>query len=238
MSGRLGQFYALVLLLACLVTNIAFFAEVREPFLGDDDPMASVKSAFSDLNIQARVAEFSPKILSRADGVKVDEAKIDGIKIDEMPEMIPPTPPAPLAVERPAPRVVEPPAPREPRQQPTPPVNNLLAEPVIAEPIGDPFPPLETEPPKELEEPKPAVSTVVQARNETTRNETAQQAAAIIPVSAPAPVTAATQPVIADRFNPITVEPPVPPPTAPARPSSTPVWDTIDTILERPIRYD
>ena len=216
MSGRLGQFYALVLLLVCLVINIVFFAEVREPFLGSDDPMPSMKSTFSDLNIQARIAEFHPKILSRANEAKVDE----------IPEAILT---APLVEERPTPRV-EVPAPREPRQQPTPPVNNLLAEPVIAEPIADPFPPLETEPPKELEKPKPAVSDVVQTSNESTRQTTT-----IVPVSAVAPVTATVQPIVADRFNPIVAESQ---PIAPVRPSATPVWDTIDTILDRPIRYD
>ena len=219
MSGRLGQFYALVLLLACLVTNIAFFAEVREPFLGDDDPVASVKSAFSDLNIQARLAEFYPKILSMANEAKGDEA----------PEVTPPIPPTLLEAERPTPRV-EMPVPREPRQQPIPPVNNLLMEPVIAEPTVDPFPPLETEPPKELEKPEPAASTVVQTMNELTR-----QAATVTPVSAIVPVTATVQPVIADQFNPIGI---ATQPVAPVRPSSTPVWDTIDTILDRPIRYD
>ena len=66
MSGRLSHFYALALLLACLVTNIAFFEKVREPFLGNEDPMASVKSAFSDLGIQKKIAEFYPKIQSKA----------------------------------------------------------------------------------------------------------------------------------------------------------------------------
>jgi len=219
MSGRLGQLYALVLLFACLVTNIAFFADVREPFLGDDDPMASVKSAFSDLNIQARIAEFYPKILSKANEEKVDE----------VPEATPLTPPTLLEAERPTPRV-EMPVPREPRQQPTLPVNNLLTEPAIAEPIIDPFPPLGAEPPKELEKPEPAASTVVQTMNESTR-----QVATVMPVSAIVPVIATVQPVIADQFNPIDT---ATQPIAPVRPSATPVWNTIDTILDRPIRYD
>jgi len=213
MSVRLGQFYALMLLLACLVTNIAFFSEVREPFLGDEDPMPSVKSAFSELDIQAKIAGFYPKVQSEAEQPKVDE-------VPALP------PPAPPEAEKPIPRV-EPPTPREPRRQPAPSANNPPAEPRVADPMVDPFL-SPVSPPKELEEPKPAVSVVVPERNE--RN---LQTVAVMP--APTPVAAVMQPVIAEQFKPIIVEPK---PTAPVKPSSTPVWDTIDTFLDRPIRYD
>lgn len=45
--------------------NIAFFSEVREPFLGDEDPTASVKLAFSELDIPAKITEIYPKTPSK-----------------------------------------------------------------------------------------------------------------------------------------------------------------------------
>jgi len=217
MLGRLGQFYALLLLFACLATNIAFFAEVREPFLGDEDPMASVKSAFSDLDIQGKIAKLYPKIQSKA---------------DEVSDTVPPTPPERRTVSR-----VEPPlqrtersAPRESKQHSAPPV-----ETVVADPIVDPFL-LLVQPPEVWEEPKPAVSVVVpdvMPDIVPERREPNLQASAIM--SAPASVAAVVLPVVAEQFKPITVEPK---PVVLVKPSSAPVWDTVDTILDRPIRYD
>ena len=249
MPVRLGQFYALVLLLLCLATNIAFFAEVREPFLGDDDPTASVKLAFSDLDIRAKIAEFYPKIQS-----PVDESEVDATKADDVPvaDVTPPPPPA-----------EEKTAPREPRQQPAPPASNPPPVPVIVAPIVDPFPPITPSPitqppitPPPFAQPPTTLPPVVESEKavpeEIPPNETAfpaavtperrgqnRQTAAII--SGPAPVAAVVQPVIADQFKPITVEPkPVAPvaPAGPVKPSATPVWETVDTILDRPIRYD
>jgi len=101
MPVRLGQFYASLLVLACLGINIAFFPEVREPFLGSDDPLASVKSALSELDIQSRIAEFYPQIQS---------------KTEDSQET--PTPPAPKKQEKPAGKILEPPA-KIPAPEPT-----------------------------------------------------------------------------------------------------------------------
>ena len=221
MPVRLGQFYAFVLLLACLVINIAFFAEVREPFLGDEDPMASVKSAFSDLDIQAKLAEFYPPMQS-----KVNETKIG--EISDKPSL------APLEREKSIPKAeISTPKEGNPilgeqRQQSVPPVN---VPPVVADPMIDPFLPLTQPSPAKTEqeipkEPAPAIPAVALERREPNR-----QTAAIIP----APVTAIAQPVIADQFKPIVIEPK---PAAPVKPLSTPVWETPDTVLDRPIRYD
>jgi len=250
MSGRLGQFYALVLLLACLVTNIAFFAEVREPFLGDDDPMASVKLALSELNIQARIAELSSKILSNAEEAETDKAAAGAGAGEVPPATLPPTP-LPWEVERPAPRA-EPLPQREPRQQATPqpqqpmpqqptpqqatrqqpmpqqatpPVNNL---PVIAEPIVDPFSSVDPfqpfgQPPRELP-PRELPLRELPPRG------LAEPAPAISsPFSAPLPATAVVQPVIADQFSPIgnasqpvASQPIVPQPVASQPPASQP----------------
>jgi len=214
-----------MLLLACLATNVAFFVEVREPFFGDDDPMASVKSAFSDLDIQAKIAEFYPAVQSKAGQSKVDEAKAD-----DVPDA---PPPIPVEEVKPAPKVAIP-APREQRRQPAVPANDPPVVPVVVQPVMDPFPPLpqphivptkETLP-KESEAPKPAVADVVLDRREPNR-----QTAAVMPT----PALAVVQPVVAEQFKPIIVEPK---PATPVKPSATPVWDTIDTIRERPIRYD
>ena len=62
MPVRLGQFYAFVLLFGCLATNIAFFSEVREPFLGDSDHGVAINSALSELDIQDKIAAFYPKV--------------------------------------------------------------------------------------------------------------------------------------------------------------------------------
>ena len=220
MPVRLGQFYALLFLLACLVTNIAFFAEVREHFLGDDDPMASVKSAFADLDIQAKIAEFYPAVQS-----KVDDAKMDGV--------LEATPPTQLETEKPAPKV-EISSPKEAEPVPREQQRRRQTTPAPGTPNTEPFPPLSQQPtipakealPKESEVPKPIPSVL-----EPERREPNQQTAAAIPV----PAFAAVQPVVAEQFKPITVEPK---PTPPVRPSANPVWDTMDTILERPIRYD
>jgi len=214
MSGRLSHFYALVLLSVCLVTNIVFFEKVREPFFGDEDPMASVKSSFSDLGIQVKIAEFFPKTQSQVDAAKIDEA----------PDTVPLTPPEEKPVSRaefPEPRT-ERFVPREPRRQPA-----LPEQPMSVDPIADPFQPL-VPPPEVLEEPKPAVSIVVSERQESNL-----QTSAIM--SAPAPVVAVVQSVVAEQFKPIPIEPK---PVAPVKPSSAPVWDTADTIFDRPIRYD
>ena len=179
MFSRLGQFYAFLLLLACLVVNIAFFAEVRELFLGDDDPLASIKSAFSELGIETKIADIFPMIQSQVDDVSESEppAQKEGRSVS-----------------------------REPRQQSTS---------IIAEPVADPFPSLvpappaksEKDTPKKSEEPKP-VAAVPQEKSEQNRQ------IAITP--APVAVAATVQPVIANQFKPIIVEPT---PTIPVKPS-------------------
>ena len=111
MSVRLGQFYAFVLLLICLTTNVVFFSDVRESFLGDDDPLASTKAAFSDLNLAARIAEFYPAILSNAntDPANADGADVDKVDtaVDDVPDITPPAPHVPIVpivpiIEQPA----------------------------------------------------------------------------------------------------------------------------------------
>ena len=259
-----SQFYAFVLLFVCLVTNIVFFAEVRKPFFGDDDPMAPVQLAFSDLDIPAKIAEFYPKTQSKGD--EWDEAMID-----ETQDAVPPTPPV---EKEPAPRRQAPPA--EPSQMVpswtapsrTAPsrMKSPQAEPVVSDPIVDPIvdpftpfsqPPIVT-PGKAFEEPKPAVSVVapdiavqdfvVQDVVVQKREKPTMQTVAVTPF--PAPIAAVVQPVVAEQFKPIIDEQkPVsqksvsqksttPVPVTPFKPSSVPVWDTTDSILARPIRYD
>ena len=182
MFVRLGQFYAFVLLLICLMINVAFFPEVREPFLGDEDPMASVKSAFSELDIQERIDEFYPKMLSNADGV---------------PAVVPP---------------------KEQRQQssasPVVDVNSVSAPPQKTEPA-------KREIPKEISKSSPPI--VVPAKNLQTA------------VAVPGPQPGIIQPATAEKFKPIVIERK---PIASVKPSSVPVWETIDVFLEQPIRRD
>jgi hypothetical protein len=78
---------------------------------------------------------------------------------------------------------------------------------------------------------KGTVNMVTDFAKEPEMNELLLQTAATMP--APKPATA--KPVIADQFKPITVSPK---PVEPIKPSANAVWDTIDTALERPIRYD
>ena len=228
MSVHLGQFFAFVLLVVCLVINIAFFAEVREPFLGEEDPTASIKSVLSELDIPARIAEFYPKIQS-----KVDKAG------DE-------TPPAPPQEATPVPKE-EKSVSREPKRPPpvaadAPPVKPEAANPVV-DPFRLPVPPLKAEPEKvEKEVPKEQPKEVPSKTSESIavmvpeQREPNLQTAAVMPV--PKPAVAAVKPVVADQFKPIITAPKPVAPVVPVKPSSSPVWDTLDTVLDRPIRYD
>jgi hypothetical protein len=196
MPVRLGQFYALVLLLTCLGINIAFFSEVREPFLGSEDPLASVKSSLSELDIQGKIAAFYPKTSSKVDDVQVP-------------------PPS-------APPKAEPPVQKKQHQQPTPP------------PKAEPEKSIPQPAPKEAPQ-KPAESMPV-----VTPAENLQTSATVL---VPQPAIAAVKPVVADQFKPVTPEskPNEPKPkelVKSVKLSSSPVWDTIDTVLERPIRYE
>ena len=206
MPVRLGQFYALVLLLACLGINIVFFSEVRKPFFGNEDPLASVQSSLSELDIRGAIAEYYPKRQLQEDGVQV------------------PPPPPPKE---------EPSAPKAQRRSSAP---LPKAEPENVISIGDPL--LPSDPPPKAEPAKPApketppepVSVAPPAEN--------QQTAATM--SAPNPAVAAVKPVVADQFKPLIPEPKsaAPQSAASGKPSPSPVWDTIDTVLERPIWYD
>ena len=207
MPVRLGHFYALVLLLTCLGINIAFFSEVREPFLGSDDPTASIKSALSELDINARIAEFYPPLQSKA---------------EEVPHV-----PPPIATK-------QKPAHKESQKEPEPPASISDPEPVPNDPVIDPSllpsPPPEEAPktkpkpsakeekPKESEIPKPMAPDSVLKENLQTA------------ASTHAPHSAAVQPIIADQFKPIMPEL--------VKPSADTVWDTMNTALERPVRYD
>ena len=227
MPVRLGQFYAFVLLLVCLVTNIAFFAEVREPFLGDEDPLASVKSAFADLDVPAKIAGFYPKTQSKIDGTN-----IDGAKADEVLDIVSAPLAPPLEIEKSAPR--EPiPAPRTERPTPQEPPS---ASPVIADPMVDPFLPFTQQPSAVHSEEvlEPAHSTV--SGNSTVSGSVPErQTQDLKDFLAPTSSVAGILPVVAEQFRPIIVEPK---PVAPVKPSSAPVWDTADTIWDRPIWYD
>ena len=201
MPARLGQFYAFMLLLICLAVNITFFSEVRESFLGDADPLASVKSTISELDIKASIADFYPKVQSTVEDAQ-DHASS-------------PAPP----VEN---KAVFSDSNRQPLAPP--------AKPETPSAIVDPFSPAKPEPEKAApqEEPKPPVAASVPAEN--------HQAVASVP--APRPAAAVSRPVIADQFKPIMTEPKPAEPLQATKPSSSPVWDTVDTILERPVRND
>ena len=95
MFVRLGQFYAFVLLLICLMVNIAVFPEVREPFLGNVDPTASVKSAFSELDIQERISEIYSSAQSNGDDIQsVVPQKVEPAKNLQPPVVAPVPKPA------------------------------------------------------------------------------------------------------------------------------------------------
>ena len=136
-----GQFYAFVLMVLCLTINVAFFPEVREPFLGDEDPTASVKSALNDWDIPAKLAEFYPKIQMKAADMQ-DEVRNER----PLPELSKPELPK---AEKPAPK-------EQRRQSPV-----LPASPEASQEIVDPFLQPSASPPKETGTPKPVDSPVV-----------------------------------------------------------------------------
>ena len=183
MPVRLGQFYAFVLLLTCLATNIVFFSEVRESFLGDEDPTASVKLAFSELNIQAKIAEFYPKIQSKAD-------EVQNVTLPVQKDQKPVT--------------------KEPKKLPELPPNVPIQNMETANPILDPFllpsqPPTvqvtpKEIPPKESEVPKPVDPVIVPKKAELNR-----QTAATMPI--PKSAASNIKPIIADQFKPVIIEP-------------------------------
>jgi len=180
MLVRFGHFYAFVLLLACLAINIAFFDKVREPFLGDVDPTASVKSAFSDLDIQAKIAEFYPQTQSNADESAIKEAA---------EEASPPEAEKPVRIEE---LPVPPPA-------PAPPANDPPLVPVIAEPV------IESLLPSEPEEPTPTVSAVPEIR-ESPR----QMVAAVptpTPATLQPVVAAQFKPIVTEKKSSMPVKP-------------------------------
>ena len=245
MPVRLAQFYAFVLLLICLATNVAFFSDVREFFLGDEDPLASAQSAFVELDIAAKIAAFYPGIPS----------KIDDIADEHSPEpaLLKPEPVSLDLFGNPQNRHSG--ANRNPDERPvsldsglhrndsfqTGQLESLLPEPPSPKPtmpepvLSEPMPP---EPPPVPQKPEA----------EPTRGESKEEPQSADPFAAPAespqeaafdpfpqPAVAAVRPVIADQFKPIVT---APKPPVPVRPSSAPVWGTIETVLERPIRYD
>jgi hypothetical protein len=181
MPIRLGQFYACVLVFVCLTINIAFFADVREPFLGDDDPLASIKATLGELDIPAKIAGLYPKVQSKAEEDQ-DEIPV----ITEIPEISPPVSPT---EESPAPKE-ELPAPRGQRRS-TPSEN---APPPKVEPEQVTLNEPETLP-ETLEEPKFHVATIVPEDN--------LQTSAVMP----APLPAVIKPDVTDLFKPIMGEP-------------------------------
>jgi hypothetical protein len=168
-----------VLLLTCLGVNIVFFSEVRESFLGGEDPLASVASSFSELDIRGKIAGFYEK----------KPAKVDDVQASPTPE----------------PPKEEPRAPKEQRRKPAP---------------------------LESTEPVPVVAP-----------EGNLQTVAKMPV--PQPTVAAVKPAVAEQFKPIAHEHKSAASVSAAsvsatsvKPSSHPVWETIDTVLERPVWYE
>ena len=207
MPVRLSQFYALVLLLTCLGINIVFFSEVREPFLGSEDPLISVTSSFSELDIMGKIAEWFPKKQS---------------KVDDVQDLTPSAPPK-----------EESPAPKAQRRQSAPPPaepENVISR---VNPLLPSDPPPKAEPAKPV--PKEAPPESSRSVPITAPAENLQTAATM---PAPQPAAAAVKPVVANQFKPITPEPKPAASVKPPKPSSTPIWDTIDTVLERPVRYD
>jgi len=191
-----------------LGVNILFFSEVREPFLGSEDPLASVTSSFSELDIRGKIAGFYG-----------DKAE----KVDDTQDIAPPEPPK-----------EEPRLPKEQRRKPEPtpeePKNVVAnvepffrsdpppkAEPIKPAPMGAP---METPP-----EPFELVSVVAPSGN--------LQTAATMP--APLPTIASVKPAVAEQFKPVVSESKS---SASGKPSSAPVWETIDTVLERPMWHE
>ena len=206
-----------MLLITCLVINIAFFSEVREPFLGKDDPLASVKSAFAELDIQSKFAEFYPKVQSKVDNVSIvtppeePEERTPVQKKDES---------APQAENPPSRKQRQPLPPKQPEESVEPQKDVPKVEPKEAatkEPVG-----------RESVSPVLTVTPV--------RGEVNLQTAATIPIPKAAPSVA--NPVVANQCTPILTEPRPTEPVKPIKPSSNPVWETVDSVLNRPIRYD
>jgi len=210
MPIRPSQFYASLVLLVCLGTNIAFFPEVREPFLGSGDPFGSLKSALAELDINAKIAEFYPQTQSNVEHTQ------DSHSTAPSPPSSPPPPPPPPPPPQPVP---------EPEPETEPAENNLVL---------DPAPYQRATPPPSVE-PQPEPKKVPEVPEKPQEPETPPPAAAI-----PQPAVATIQPVVAEQFKPITPSPkPAPPkPADITQFSASPVWGTIDTVLERPIRYD
>ena len=180
-----------------------FFSEVREPFLGSDDPLTSLSSSLSELDIRGKIAGFYEKKPE-----KVDDENL--------------TPPEPPKEESRAPK--------EQRRKPSP----SPEEPKKVAVNVDPFPMSDSLPKAEPEKPAPmevlpesseSVSVVVPAGHIQT----------VTTMPAPQPAIAAVKPAVAEQFKPIIAEPK---PVASGKPSSQPVWETIDTVLERPVWYE
>jgi hypothetical protein len=165
------------------MSNIAIFSEVREPFLGDVDPLASVKTAFSELNIKERIAYFYTQTPSQENdansSVILKEEKTDSKE----------------------------------QRRPAKSVPNIKPE--KAEQEDESYFSTSVDPP---------INTVLTA------------------AATPSPQLATPKPVVADQFQPIIVETKskesVQSAKPSVKPSSAPVWETADTVLERPIRYD
>jgi len=213
MPVRLAQFYAFVLLLICLAVNVAFFSDVRESFLGDADPFASTRSAFAELDIAAKISAFYPSAPSKTEEISDEFASVS--VPPESPaitlESLLPVPPLPEPVV-PLPVPVEPPALWE--ELPVPPEAELTEA--------------------EIEEdvlPADYFAIPAEALQSATFDPFPQPNAADFPE----PVAAAVTPVVADQFKPLVMDGE---PLVPNRPSSAPIWGSIDTILERPLRYD
>jgi len=83
---------------------------------------------------------------------------------------------------------------------------------------------------------KPTAPSTVPEKSELPTQTTTTPTAETLP----APQPAAAKSPVANQFKPITVTPNTgsPKSTEPVKPSAQVVWNTTDTALERPIRYD
>jgi hypothetical protein len=81
-----------------LGVNISFFGDARKPFLGDEDPTASIKSAFSDWDITAAIANFYPKVQAQVGDVPEEKLvpKLEPEKTVPKEEPEAPKPDAPI----------------------------------------------------------------------------------------------------------------------------------------------
>jgi hypothetical protein len=211
-----GTLFASLLLFLCLGTNVVFYSNVRESFLGNRNVSPSEQAQTEpDVNV------FYPETVSaRTETPKLQPAK---------PAVKP---------EEPKPK------PQESRVNlPIPPANESVIDPfLLPSSSGDIS---NTEPAQiqttfaeavPLAQPAIHAPVTAPAKKEvsTPTEKNAKQVSASIPFHAAPPKEAMSAPVYADQFKPVHV----PALAAKSNPSSAVVWDNIESALERPIHYE